>query len=269
LRLVTNGSQLLLHAEHLIPAFRIPKSVIRVSINADEHNYGAFTRVKAQLGTVLAGIEKVAAGGADIVVGSVVFGRNMEQRGVMSNIGQIENILHSVSSAGARALVLLPGRHPETKEMIPFDKDELDFLDELAARRQKTTVILGGRFVVEREIPACDQVKNYVPCPTALLRIVVGSDGRLFHCTEHRGMLDAEIGRVSKVASFLEVWHSEQRVRRQLQFDPRAHCAKITCDRHGINTTVEAARRGYSEFGCPSIIKHVLLDAEDSVETFF
>jgi len=269
LRLVTNGSQLVRHLDHLIPAFQVPKSVIRVSVNADAAHYATFTRVNAGLHDVLKGIEELAREKAHIVVGTVVFGRNIEQKGLVANIGQIDEIYRSISDAGAQSFILLPGRHPETKEMVPFDKDELDYLDDLSNRQGKTKVILGGRFVVEKEIPACDQVKSYIPCPTALLRIVVGSDGRLFHCTEHRGARDAEIGRISTMAPFTEVWHSEQRVRRQLQFDPRVHCSKITCDRHGINTTVEAARRGYEEFGCPSIIKHVLLDSDESIETFF
>jgi MoaA/NifB/PqqE/SkfB family radical SAM enzyme len=269
LRLVTNGSQLTRHLEYLIPAFRVPKSVIRVSINANAAHYVAFTRVQADLGDVLKGIEELSKASAHIVVGTVVFGKNIEKKGITANIGQIEDIFSGVSAAGAQAFVLLPGRHPQTKEMVPFEKNELDFLHELSSRKGTTKVILGGRFVVEKEIPACDQVKNYIPCPTALLRIVVGSDGRLFNCTEHRGEPDAEIGRISRLASFLEVWHSEQRVRRQLQFDPREHCSKITCDRHGINATVETARRGYEEFGVPSIIRHVLLDNDESVETFF
>jgi len=269
LRLVTNGSQILKHSEALISAFQIPKSQIRVSVNADEEHYSDFTKSKANLKTVLNGIEAVVKGGADVVVGSVVFGRNLEAKGFVSNIEQIESIFNRVSSIGVQVLVLLPGRHPQTKEMIPFEKDELDALDSLASRKSTTNVEIGGRFVVERELPARDQIKNYFPCPTALLRIVVGSDGRLYHCTEHRGESDAEIGRMSKANTFAQVWHSEQRVRRQLHFDPRTHCERITCDRHGINTTIEIARRGYEEFGCPSIIKHVLLDEDESEQPFF
>jgi MoaA/NifB/PqqE/SkfB family radical SAM enzyme len=269
LRLVTNGSQILKHSETLIRAFQTPKSMIRVSINADEEHYSSFTRSKADLRTILEGIETIVNAGANVVVGTVVFGRNLEAKGFVSNTEQIDRIFGEVSSVGARALVLLPGRHPETKEMVLFEKDELDALDSLASRKSSTSVILGGRFVVERELPARDQIKNYVPCPTALLRIVVGCDGRLFNCTEHRGESDAEIGRVSKENTFAEVWHSEQRVRRQLQFDPRIHCERITCDRHGINTTVEIARRGYEEFGCPSIIRHVLMDRDESIQPFF
>jgi radical SAM protein with 4Fe4S-binding SPASM domain len=269
LRLVTNGSQLINHTDALIHAFRVPKSIIRVSINADESHYKDFTQGKIDLGTVVKGIDAVSSGGGSICVGTVVFGRNIKFRRIPHNVFQLKQILDIVGKAGARWLVLLPGRDPITKEMIPFDKDELDLLDEISNSTGPTKVILGGRFAVEKELPACDQIKNYAPCPTALLRIVVGSDGRLFNCTEHRGMPEAEIGRISKAAMFESVWHAEQRVRRQIQFDPRVHCEKITCDRHGINTTVETARRGYAQFGCPSIVRHVLLDHEDPVETFF
>jgi len=269
LRLVTNGSQLMHHLEHLIPAFKIPKSVIRVSVDADVGHYSAFTRVHSNAHDVLKGIEELAKASAHIIVGTVVFGRNIERKGLVANFNQIKEIYKSVSEAGAQTVILLPGRDPQTKEMVPFEKDELDFLDGISHFQGNTKVVLGGRFVVEKEIPACDQVKNYIPCPTALLRIVVGSDGRLFNCTEHRGARDAEIGRVSPRAPFRKVWHSEQRVRRQLQFDPRVHCSRITCDRHGINTTAETARRGYAEFGCSSIIRHVLLDHDESAEAFF
>ncbi len=269
LRLVTNGSQLIAHTDALIRAFRVPKSLIRVSINTDDSHYQDFTRGKVELSTVVKGIKTVADGGAAICVGTVVFGKNIVSRSIPPNVSQLDRLLDLIASAGARWLVLLPGRDPVTKEMIPFEKDELDFLDSLSHSGGPTRVILGGRFAVEKDLPACDQIKDYAPCPTALLRVVVGSDGRLFNCTEHRGMPESEIGRISRAARFDRVWHAEQRVRRQVQFDPRMHCEKITCDRHGINSSVETVRRGYAQFGCESIVRHVLLDQEDPVETFF
>lgn len=271
LRLVTNGSQIVHHADALIAAFQQIESTIRISINADEAHYAQFTQGSTnKLATVLKGIEQLSRGGAKrVIVATVVFGRSFVSRGLGSNINQLEEIVSKAASAGAMALFFLPGRDPTTKEMVPFEEDELSTLEGFLPERKGMKIIMGGRFRIEEGMPARLQKKDYVPCPTGLLRVVVGSDGTIFQCTEHRGSKEAIIGEISPSLRFADVWHSEERAKRQRQFNPKIQCRDITCDRYGINTTVEAARRGYEEFGCPSIIRHILLDEEVHANPFF
>lgn len=119
-------------------------------------------------------------------------------------------------------------------------------------------------------IPASAQNKDYAPCPASLLRVAVGSNGNLYSCTEHKGDERALVGKIAPPErSFSSVWHSIDRVKKQLAFDPKRECASITCDRYGINSTIEAARAGYEKFGCPSIIAHLLQDHDYTSDLFF
>ena len=146
----------------------------------------------------------------------------------------------------------------------------MEVVDGLPGEIGGTKVVKADRHQLERQMPAAAQNKDYSPCPASLLRVVVGSNGNLYSCTEHIGDERAIVGRIAPPeVTFSSVWHSIDRVKRQLAFDPRRECASITCDRYGINSTIDTARDGYAKFGCPSIIAHLLKDHDYTSDLFF
>jgi radical SAM protein with 4Fe4S-binding SPASM domain len=267
-RLVTNGSQITQHSDSLLAVLKHAGASMRVSINANRENYQRFVRSgEGNYDEVLKGINTVSARGGKVVVSMVVFGSNF---GAFSNIEQISNVIRDSASAGATIFILLPGRDPLNKAMLPFEDDEMAILKEIVSGPvEKMNVFLGGRFFLEESNPASEQNKHYTPCATGLMRIVVGSDGSLYTCTEHRGEKGAIIGKISPDDPFEKIWHSRERAEKQVAFDPAKKCKRITCDRYGINVTVELARSSVDRFHYTDFIRFLLSPEENVPDPFF
>ena len=241
IRLVTNGSHVIQHSKAILAALQKNGASLRVSINANRDNYQRLVKSnEADYDTVLEGIRTISNFGGKVIVSTVVFGKSF---GAFTNIDQLGDIARDCMSSGASMLILLPGRSPIKKSMLNFNESEIAYVRNFAKMEEAgIKILLGNRFFLEETVPASKQYKNFAPCPTGLMRVVVGADANLYTCTEHRGENAAIIGRITKGKSFAEVWHSRERAVKQIAFNPSKHCNGITCDRYGLNTTVEIAR---------------------------
>ena len=271
LRLVTNGSCIAEHVDPLSSVFgRETASFLRVSINADQDHYPLFTgNPTASLTTVLNGMEMLATNGARVNVSTVFFNEACGKNGMFSNSDQIRNIVEAAEKAGASSLKILPGRDPNSKASAPLSGKEQDMLEELEGRDGPMKIVLARRFEMERTAPACKQNKDFWICPTGLLRTLVGSDGTLYNCTDHRGEPEAAIGQINPPQKpFSAVWHSIKRVQRQRTFSPAHSCKDITCDRYGVNTTLSLATEGYHRYQSTSALAHILNQLDIQVDPF-
>lgn len=272
LRMVTNGTKISEHIDSIAAAFNAERNCkFRVSVNTDESHYAGFVRRSgADLSNVISGISALTKRGVPVVASTVYFGENFSSDGCQENISQLSRIGELVAGAGVFRWLLLPGRDPATKSPVQLTQSEMEIMDSLPETIGEAKVVKADRQLLEDQIPASAQNKDYGPCPASLLRVAVGSNGNLYSCTEHKGDERALVGKIAPPErSFSSVWHSIDRVNRQLAFDPKRECASITCDRYGINSTVEAARTGYEKFGCPSIIAHLLQDHDYTSDLFF
>ncbi len=271
LRLVTNGSMIDKHFDSIAEAFNAQRrSVFRVSINADGAHYAQYTRREgATFHQILKNIEELSKRNVKVCVSTVYFGRSSHTIG-FRNFDQLWNIINAASKAGADMLLLLPGRAPGSRSSLPLNKSEIRFIQDIPDNVQGMRICKSDRPIIEEGSGPVLQNKDFCPCPTSLLRVVVDPDGTLYACTEHIGDKRAVLGKIDPPAvPFSAVWHSEERVKKHLKFDPRKFCGKITCDRYGTNSSVEAARAGYEKFKCPSIISHLLLESSSADSIFF
>ncbi len=272
LRMVTNGTKISEHLDAIAAAFSAERNCkFRVSVNTDESHYADFVRRSgADLSDVISGISALTSRGVPVVASTVYFGEQFSADGCMENISQLSRIGELVAEAGVFRWLLLPGRDPVTKSPAGLTEREMDLMENLPETIGNAVVVKSDRHQIEKQMPASAQNKDFAPCPASLLRVSVGSNGNLYSCTEHKGDERALVGKIAPPErSFSSVWHSIDRVNKQLAFDPRRECASITCDRYGINSTVEAARAGYEKFGCPSIIAHLLQDHDYTSDLFF
>src|SRR3989339_94627 len=256
LRLVTNGTQIISHGESLVSTFSGTASYLRVSINWDSAHYDQHTGSKNSLRQVLTGIEFLAQRGIRVVVSSVVFGRKAEEYGLPVNIDQMGDIVSLVRSSGASRLYLRPRKVPSTQAMIPLSEAELANLESFDEDKGLEVCLPDFSQFRQADLP---QNKDYPFCPTSFFRIVVGPDAGIYACTSHRGVPAARLAQIQPGQTFTDVWHSVERVRKQLQFSPVQHCPDNTCDKHRFNTLVIDAREEFERSGSSTLLDNLCL----------
>jgi MoaA/NifB/PqqE/SkfB family radical SAM enzyme len=270
-RLVTNGSKIFRHRDAIIAALQHHGSSIRVSINADTAHFPSFTGSKVGLDKIFAGIKELTGAGATgVTAGTVVFGKQFEDLGMPSNISQLDEIAARAAAAGIERLFFLPARDPLTKGIKLLTPNELSVLYALRQNwENRMQISLGDRFYSWFELPSRRHRLDLTPCSIGLLRTVVGSDGKLFICTDHRGEEAAVIGDISQGKTFAQVWHSEERVMKQIRFSPETHCRNITCDKQHLNRIIASEKLRFTKNGNTIVQNLILPDALTREIPFF
>ena len=78
-----------------------------------------------------------------------------------------------------------------------------------------------------------------------LLFTLVGSDGKIYKCTDNRGKEFMTLGKIEKPGDFEKFWHSEERVKMQWCL----RCPNQGCGRYAINVKLDAACNTFKNFG--------------------
>lgn len=247
LSMVSNGSLLNQHMGAAKRVFSLPGSILRVSVNADSEHYKEQVMANYGLEPILESLNTLSGAGAYTMVTVVLWGEEAKPVVGFENVSQLGKIVDAVSAAGVNRIMLLPSRNAKDHSFLKLSEEELEYVDSLCYVHGNTHVNRASLFSTYEEMPASAQNKCYNPCPSNLLRALVGSNGKLYQCTDHRGEEDAVIGIIEKPGDFEKVWHSEERVRKQMGFVPKDKCAAITCMRYPLNLTLANAINNYSQ----------------------
>jgi MoaA/NifB/PqqE/SkfB family radical SAM enzyme len=248
--LVTNGSLIADHVDALLGILAVRGTTLRVSVN-DWGGYGRRVgwpdRGEALRERVLEGLRQVLARCSDemkrrVYVSTVTFG---------SAVQELPHIVRNLADAGVALVRLIPERDPQMREMVAGREDvgarvqrAIDDLrrDPAAARVE----IAVAHAILEDPAP---QPKPYRPCPTVMLKTLLGADGRIYSCGNHRGCDYAYFADLHDYGCDLEkAWQSEERVRRALAYAPAAHCRTLVCPRHQSNLVISAMRDSLDEW---------------------
>jgi MoaA/NifB/PqqE/SkfB family radical SAM enzyme len=248
--MVTNGTLIVKHVDALADAFSTPQSAIRISLNG-WNSYPA--RVSCPGGTnqgalvrdqVVDGIKKLTAAfrsrgisPAPVFVSTVAFD---------SVLPDLRDIGREVADADAAYLVVIRPRNARNKQLlrVPSPSDQLSAIcREITAQAKQThpefEAFISENLVVEPE----PQPKTYQPCPCSLLKAVVGADGWLYMCSDHRGVVEARTVCLKDHGwDFAKAWQSHERVLKTTNFSPLRHCDELLCLRHEANVKLHALR---------------------------
>jgi len=248
--MVTNGTLIVNHVEALAEAFSTPQSAVRVSLNGWE-SYP--TRISCN-----GGIPKGVLVRDQVVSGIKALTTEFHSRGISpapvfvstgafdSVLPDLSDIAREVADAGAADLVVIRPRNARNKQLlrIPSPTDDLlaickDLTNQIKRTHPEFRVIISENLLVEPE----PQPKTYQPCPSSLFKAVVGADGWLYMCTDHRGVLEARtVCLKDHDWDFAKAWQSHERVLKATNFSPLRHCDELLCLRHEANVKLHALR---------------------------
>jgi len=243
IKTVTNGSLLDRYMGQVVDTYRIPGSQLRVSINADRANYAAQIRNQNfDLGTILDTMTKISARGIPLIVSTVVYPESSAQDGYLPNIHELENIIQDCENAGVKTHIIIPARNPITKARYKTNEAE----KAVFARLDQGTYDL--------ELETQDVVKKFPrpkhnvtchPCPSNYMMTLIGSDGKVYKCSDNRGKPYAVIGQITQPGDFEAFWHSAKRVEMQQSIP----CQNDGCIRCKENLVLANACGFYNEHG--------------------
>jgi sulfatase maturation enzyme AslB (radical SAM superfamily) len=262
--MVSNGSLLGDHLESAKRIFSRQGSSLRVSINADRKHYHEQTRSIHTLDSVLRSMHELSKSDVKILVTTVVWGQGAYEQLGFENVSQLHNIVADVSATGVTNLLFIPSRDPKTHKNRYLSKQDEDRLNSLCGNYNGMDVRKAELFDEYKQVSIDSQDKSYSPCPSNLLRALVGSDCRLYACTDHRGEKDAVIGEIKEPGDFAKVWHSAERVLNQIAFAPTIKCSGIPCMRYALNRKLADAIVEYRTAPSQELIEKLLLPASSS-----
>ena len=160
----------------------------------------------------------------------------------------LEKIAETLVDIGIRWMVVIRERAPQSKEFIPGQEHIRD------VALQKVRELEGRECLSRLQISIADnilvdpvpQVKDYQPCPATILKTLLGADGYLYACTDHRGCKYARLVNLQDYDYDLEAaWRSEERVRAALSYCPSRNCKTIVCQRFEGNTAISMLRTAH------------------------
>ncbi|MCX6707127.1 MAG: radical SAM protein [Candidatus Woesearchaeota archaeon] len=260
LKTVTNGSLLGNYLDDVIEAYKIPGSVLRISINAGRADYAEQVGVNYSLDKIFSNIKYISSKGVPVFVSTVVFPQESRQDGFLPNIDGLYEIVEGCEESGVSTHLLLPARSPTTKKRYDYSDHEKGIIRGISMKPLRMMLVSGD---ITREEYNSVQNMAYSPCPSGFIFTLVGSDGNLYKCTDNRGRDSAIIGKIKKRGDFDRVWHSEERVKRQLAYS----CENQGCTRYNENAILNAAMRLHREYG-PDITKYLVQDRESHDSIF-
>lgn len=243
LKTVTNGSCLENYIELINEAYKIPGSIIRVSINSNLENYKKHTRSNVDLGDILKNILKITSSKTPVTVSTVVFPEEAKKCGAMPNVDQIEEIIKYCQDVGVIEYLLLPARNPKTKKRYHRSEKDKEKLKEIKEKEFAGIRIEMDDILCLGRIDMRDT--NFFPCPMGFLTTLIGPNGKIYKCTDNRGRESMVLGKIKKPGDFEKFWHSEERVKKQIE----KKCPNHGCSRYKVNCILECACKAYDEFG--------------------
>lgn len=241
LKTVTNGTLLAPHAEKIRRAYSLSGSMLRISLNAGRKNYSRQVgREYISFDQILNTINLIASDDINLFASTVVFPKSSAESGFIPNIEDLEEIVGDAREAGIKTHIVLAARDPETKSRFKYTEEEKAEFERVADKYDHLYVkdVSGrGKRIKLDSLPH--------PCPSNFLFTLIGSDGKLYKCTDNRGRDYAVIGQIFERGDFERVWHSEERVMAQLS----AQCVNKGCIRSKVNAIIDNAQQMYSEYG--------------------
>ncbi len=242
LKIVSNGSCLERHVDDVAEAFKIPGSVLRVSVNAGREHYQQQTGSKTNLEDVFYSIERITSQGTPVSVSTVVFPASSKKDGTIPNVKSLPEIIKYCEYAKIERLILLPSRNPFTKGRYELTDDEKIQLEKIKGAGYDLNIEIGS-FSKQDDIG--NQNLDFTPCPSGFIFTLIGSDGKVYKCSDNRGRDSMVIGEVHKKGDFEKFWHSQERVEKQFE----TKCENSSCVRYRVNCLLDNACRLYRERG--------------------
>jgi MoaA/NifB/PqqE/SkfB family radical SAM enzyme len=241
--LVSNGSLIAKHIDSLTEMLKVDGSWLRVSINGwngygqrvgwPKHGADLRARVIDGLSQLL---HRVPADKRDrILVSTVAF---------EDALRDLHEIADELARIGVPRMAVIRERRPDVKEFVGGQEEIARTVTERTKeiRRRldkKLRIDIADNIVVEPKA----QEKDYCPCPAAILKAVLGADGYLYACTDHRGCRYAQLAALEDYNNDLETaWRSEARIDRALQYAPAQFCTGLVCQRFEGNTAISMLR---------------------------
>jgi sulfatase maturation enzyme AslB (radical SAM superfamily) len=247
LKTVSNGSHLKEYIPLLVNAYKIPGSMLRVSINSDKEHYRAQTNGDFDLEEVLDSIKTITSQGTPMYVSTVVYPQSSEKDGTIPNVSSLHKIIKYCEDAGVKTQILLPARDPLTRKRYSRDDNERKIMYEILRKKKEGgyKLELGTDDFSEKIFP-CTQNLSFNPCcPSGFLFTLVGSDGRVYKCTDNRGKDAMVIGKIENPGDFEKFWHSEERVNKQIC----TNCQNQGCARYEVNSLLDSCCETYCKRG--------------------
>ncbi len=240
--LVTNGSLLLSHVQSLRRMLEVDGSWLRVSINAWDR-YGERVGWPEQgnelLDKVKTGLKRLVGVLPDdkkdrVFVTTVAF---------EDALADLEKTAAALAGIGITRMAVIREREPRSKEFIPGQEHVRDVASQKVRELDKhfpgLQISLADNILVD-PIP---QIKTYQPCPSVILKTLLGADGHLYACTDHRGCRYARLVNLRDYDYDLDAaWTSDERVRGALGYCPSRLCRNIVCQRFEGNAAVSMLR---------------------------
>ena len=233
LKTVTNGSCLKNHIEEIVEAFKIPGSILRVSVNMDREHYKMYTRGNVDLKKILDTIEEITSKGTAVYVSTVVFPDSSKRDGNIPNINQLDSIVRACEKSRINTHIFIPARDPISKEVYSLNSKEKKELKRIKQNKHNLELELDD-FLNEKRIS--NQNLDFRPCPSGFLFATIGSDGKVYKCTNNRSRESMVLGEITKRGDFEKFWHSEERVKKQM----KTKCQNKECTRYKINVVLDA-----------------------------
>jgi MoaA/NifB/PqqE/SkfB family radical SAM enzyme len=260
LKTVSNGSHLGKYADLIEGAYKLPGSMLRVSVNAGRNRYHEQTGqiTEALYDDVFESITDITTRGVPMFVSTVVFPSSADD----SNIDELDEITSSCEAAGISSMIFLPGRDPEAMKRYRYTDGEKEYLANLQSRHGKVKIYMED--VLKPDSEVFDQNLN-MPCYAAYLYSLIGSNGDVYVCSDHRGNPDAVLGKLKGKGDFAKFWHSEERVKGQQAFRPACQCKEMTCIKYDILERFDELCDEYDKTGM--IPKNLVVS--DIPESFF
>jgi len=241
LKTVTNGSYLGEHIENIVQAYKTSGSILRVSINANKKNYKKQTRSNTNLEEILNVIKQITSKRTPISVSTVVFPENSKEDGAIPNINSLDEIIRYCEQAGVQTHILLPAREPVLKRRYGLSDDEKEKIREIKENNYELNLEMES-FSGEERFP--NQNLDFNPCPSGFIFTSIGPNGKIYKCTDNRGRESMVLGKIEKPGDFEKFWHSEQRVRRQIQ----TQCRNSGCSRYKVNAILDSACDAFARY---------------------
>jgi radical SAM protein with 4Fe4S-binding SPASM domain len=249
IKTVSNGSRLGEFIPEIIETYKIPGSMLRISINSDRENYMEQTGGNIELEDILASIKNITSQGTPVYVSTIVFPESSKRdhpcRRIIPNIRNLQNIIQDCEEAGVKTHILIPARDPKTRKRYQRADEEREFMDGLIKEnRDNKTELEAGEFVYSKKRGGAQNL-DFDLCPSGFIFTLIGSDGKVYKCTDNRGKDSAVLGQIAKPRDFEKFWHSNERVKAQ----KCTECANDGCIRYKVNCMLDSAIRNFKERG--------------------
>ena len=242
--LVTNGSLIIKHLNSLKRVIEVEGSWLRVSINGWDgygDRIGWPNNGNELRDNVILGIKQLINILPDdkkdrVFVTTVIF---------QDALNDLEHIVAALATAGIARMAVIRERSEQSKEFISGQEHirnvTLETIKRIEENKRipKLKISVADNILVE---PA-PQDKPYGPCPSIVLKTLIGADGFLYACTDHRGCEYARLVNLGDYSGDLEkAWKATERVTATLKYCPSTHCKSIVCQRYEGNTAISFLR---------------------------